>query len=478
MPGVRWQATVLSHVLVWYAVSFAGILLNKRILSPGSFGECHVEPVTLALTQTLSTVIFGSLSQTQCRMREREDGSRQRGARWLSPALLWLGLLRFLVVFLGLVSLRFVAASFTETIKASSPFFTVIAAYLLMGERTEPRILASLAFVVGGLTAASMAEVSFTLIGFAAAILTNAVECVQNVFCKQLLQSTVQNGETGKVQYTPSQLQYYSAAASLLVQLPIFCIALLTGHISVPKDALSVCTLGTAGFVYYLQSALVFRIMSFYSPVTVSVLNTAKRALIIVFSSMYFGNIITPGARCGTAVTLLGSGLYSYFRSTSHQRGRSLQQLKSDAAGNASPPLARRAVDSTPVHRSRSAFHLNDRPLRRAFTASSLGHPPCTPARHRPQQRRGGHQRAPIYSVIVLTAVASSAVRAAGLPQLMQRSGGDISMVRGSLDSIEECGVQLMAPALVSLSPRLQILARGVPRIRERRPCSKPRRRA
>merc|ERR1712023_187807 len=45
------------------------------------------------------------------------------------------GAMRFATVVLGLVSLKHIAASFTETIKASAPFFTVIIAYLMLGER-------------------------------------------------------------------------------------------------------------------------------------------------------------------------------------------------------------------------------------------------------------------------------------------------------------------------------------------------------
>ncbi|CAE8637384.1 unnamed protein product, partial [Polarella glacialis] len=207
-------------VVLWYIVSFAGIILNKHLLSPGSAG--HVAPVTLALVQTLSTVLLGGFAQAgQHRSRPASDTVAHGG--WVSPAILLLGVLRFLVIVLGLISLRYVAASFTETVKASSPFFTVIAAFLLTGERTEPRIFMSLLLVAGGLGAASAAELSFTLVGFLAALSTNVVECVQNVFCKRLLQPVSEKA----VGYTPSQLQYYSAAASLVVQLPLFLIAYL-----------------------------------------------------------------------------------------------------------------------------------------------------------------------------------------------------------------------------------------------------------
>ena len=47
--------------------------------------------------------------------------------------------MRVLTVLLGLVSLKYVAVSFTETIKSSAPFLTVIFAKLMLGEHTSPQ---------------------------------------------------------------------------------------------------------------------------------------------------------------------------------------------------------------------------------------------------------------------------------------------------------------------------------------------------
>lgn len=41
---------------------------------------------------------------------------------------------RFITVLLGLISLNYVAVSFTETIKSSAPIFTVFISRLLLGK--------------------------------------------------------------------------------------------------------------------------------------------------------------------------------------------------------------------------------------------------------------------------------------------------------------------------------------------------------
>ena len=139
------------------------------------------------------------------------------------------GVMRVVTVLLGLVSLKFIAVSFTETVKSSAPFFTVIFARLMLGERTSLMVSAythpstasallvllqtplqcrslrgkfgrfrvvvlahvqvnlALVPVVVGLALTSATELSFTPIGFGAAVLTNCIDCIQNVFSKKLL---------------------------------------------------------------------------------------------------------------------------------------------------------------------------------------------------------------------------------------------------------------------------------------------------
>ena len=47
--------------------------------------------------------------------------------------LLYLLYCRFATVLLGLIALKFVAVSFTETVKSSAPMFTVLIAKLMLG---------------------------------------------------------------------------------------------------------------------------------------------------------------------------------------------------------------------------------------------------------------------------------------------------------------------------------------------------------
>ncbi|POI26000.1 hypothetical protein CIB84_010250, partial [Bambusicola thoracicus] len=93
----------------------------------------------------------------------------------------------FATVVLGLVSLKNVAVSFAETVKSSAPIFTVIMSRMILGEYTGLLVNLSLIPVMGGLALCTATEISFNILGFSAALSTNIMDCLQNVFSKKLL---------------------------------------------------------------------------------------------------------------------------------------------------------------------------------------------------------------------------------------------------------------------------------------------------
>ena len=84
--------------------------------------------------------------------------------------MLLVAIMRSSTILLGLVSLANVAASFTETIKASAPFFTVIFTRIILRQTTSVQVNISLTPVMVGLVLASATELSFNMIGFGAAV--------------------------------------------------------------------------------------------------------------------------------------------------------------------------------------------------------------------------------------------------------------------------------------------------------------------
>jgi solute carrier family 35 protein E2 len=296
---------ILLFICGWYICSGVTLFGNKHMLS-----SLHAHPDLLAMSQMTITFtmggikVYGSFFSSGC----KRDNLPVTPASTLPTKeflidMAIVGIMRVVTVLLGLISLKYVAVSFTETVKSSAPFFTVLFARLMLGERTSLMVNLSLIPVVGGLALCSASELSFTLIGFSAAIMTNCIDCVQNVFSKKLLSTKG---------YNYVNLQFFTSAAALLVQLPVM-VYLNWGESffgDLTKDL--VMSLVINGIFFHMQSVMAYGVMGLVSPVTQSVVNTLKRALLICISIQLFHNDMAILSAVGTAVCVLGVLAYNY----------------------------------------------------------------------------------------------------------------------------------------------------------------------
>ncbi|WOH11916.1 hypothetical protein DCAR_0831412 [Daucus carota subsp. sativus] len=85
------------------------------------------------------------------------------------------------------MSLGKVSVSFTHTIKAMEPFFSVVLSAMFLGEVPNIWIISSLIPIVGGVGLASMTEVSFNWAGFWSAMASNLTNQSRNVLSKKLM---------------------------------------------------------------------------------------------------------------------------------------------------------------------------------------------------------------------------------------------------------------------------------------------------
>mmetsp|Transcript_11631 Transcript_11631/g.34479 ORF Transcript_11631/g.34479 Transcript_11631/m.34479 type:complete len:417 (-) Transcript_11631:93-1343(-) len=327
----------LVFIACWYCTSGFTLFGNKHLLV-----TLRTNPATLGTFQMISTAVLGCakmyLPQVWLWLSSGRSPAVSRGGsasaingvsleeKRTVPApnntfmrdMFIVGILRFVTVVAGLLSLKFVAVSFTETIKSSAPFFTVLFSWVLLRERTSFAVNLSLVPVVGGLALCSATELSFNLIGFWAAVFNNCIDCVQNVFSKKLLTT----------QYTYVQLQFYTSAAALVVQLPFMLLSSSWSHELAASSADTAADAEAApvavstllfylclnGASFHLQSVSAYAVMSVVSPVTQSVLNTLKRALLIWLSILWFGNAVTVWSAVGTATCVFGVLAYNYTR--------------------------------------------------------------------------------------------------------------------------------------------------------------------
>ncbi|TYZ62360.1 hypothetical protein PybrP1_001859 [[Pythium] brassicae (nom. inval.)] len=298
-PTLSTEHKIAGCIAAWYILSLATLWTNRFVVA-----ELKVDSNLLSLAQLGMSVFCGLASEVSLVGWDACRASARKLLRDGLKDMIVLGAVRILTVLLGLTALKYIAVSFTQTIKSSAPFFTVILTYLLLGQRTGWRVNVSLLPIVTGLVCCSMSDSSFHIIGFTAALLSNCVDCIQNVLTKKLLNRS----------YTVSQLQLYTSVIAVAMQLafilynwaafpayhgthtwhgdrsPVFVLALL------------VCD----GLGFYFQSAFAYVLMSLVSPVTHSVANCAKRALLIMLSIFRFGDIVTPLNWSGMVLVIFG----------------------------------------------------------------------------------------------------------------------------------------------------------------------------
>ncbi|XP_061625162.1 solute carrier family 35 member E2A-like [Phyllopteryx taeniolatus] len=302
----------LTYLALWYFFSFCTLFLNKYILS-----LLEGQPSMLGAIQMLSTTIIGFLKMfVPCCLYQHK--SRNDYPPNFIMIMLFVGLMRFTTVVLGLVSLKNVAVSFAETVKSSAPIFTVIMSRLILGEYTGLWVNLSLFPVMAGLALCTATELSFNLLGFSAALSTNIMDCLQNVFSKKLL-----SGDTYK--FSPPELQFYTSAAAIIMLIPTWIFLLETPATEKSGQTFTfnrdiVLLLLFNGGLFHLQSVTAYALMGRISPVTFSVASTVKHALSVWLSVIVFSNQLTVLSATGTFLVFVGVFLYNKARQAQRQR--------------------------------------------------------------------------------------------------------------------------------------------------------------
>lgn len=298
-----WSSRALLYLTLWFFLSFCTLFLNKYILS-----LLEGEPSMLGAVQMLSTTFIGCLKIfVPCCLYQHK--TRLSYPPNFIMTMLFVGLMRFATVVLGLVSLKNVAVSFAETVKSSAPIFTVIMSRLILGEYTGLLVNLSLVPVMGGLALCTATEMSFNILGFSAALSTNIMDCLQNVFSKKLL-----SGD--KYRFSAAELQFYTSAAAVAMLVPAWIFFMDLPVIGRSGKSFSytqdvVLLLLMDGVLFHLQSVTAYALMGRISPVTFSVASTAKHALSIWLSIIIFGNKITSLSAVGTVLVTAGVLLYN-----------------------------------------------------------------------------------------------------------------------------------------------------------------------
>ncbi|PAN11745.1 hypothetical protein PAHAL_2G212700 [Panicum hallii] len=211
------------------------------------------------------------------------------------------------------MSLGKVAVSFTHTIKAMEPFFSVLLSAIFLGEFPTPWVVLSLVPIVGGVALASLTEASFNWAGFWSAMASNVTFQSRNVLSKKLMVKKEESLDNINLFSIITVMSFFLLAP----------VTLLTEGVKVSPAVLQSAGLNLkqiytrsliAAFCFHAYQQVSYMILARVSPVTHSVGNCVKRVVVIVTSVLFFRTPVSPVNSLGTGVALAGVFLYSQLK--------------------------------------------------------------------------------------------------------------------------------------------------------------------
>ncbi|KAL7138982.1 hypothetical protein ABFS83_09G019900 [Erythranthe nasuta] len=284
--------------VLWFLFNIYFNIYNKQVLKVFHY------PLTVTLVQFAFGAVLVTLMWTLNLYKRPKISGAQLAA------ILPLAVVHTLGNLFTNMSLGKVSVSFTHTIKAMEPFFSVVLSGMFLGESPTLWVVASLVPVVGGVGLASMTEASFDWVGFWSAMASNLTNQSRNVLSKKLMVKKEESLDNitlfsiitimsfiliapvalfvEGVKFTPSYLQ----AAGVNVQ-DIYTRSLV------------------AALCFHAYQQVSYMILQRVSPVTHSVANCVKRVVVIVTSVLFFRTPVSLINAIGTGIALAGVFIYS-----------------------------------------------------------------------------------------------------------------------------------------------------------------------
>lgn len=286
-------------IALWYIINVYFSLFSKRAL--GVFPHAW----TVSVLQLATVVACSAAGWATGLMPSPRSCLGSESLRWLMPAAFSHALGNGLTA----VALSWGSVSFMHVVKTSEPIWMAMGIFLVNGTRLpRPQFLAVLP-IVFGVALASAGEISFTWLGFLAAIGSTVAFAARGIFTKGLM--SVRGPDGQKV--TPLNAFALDSLLALVFTLPVAAAAdgsALAAALS-PKLA---GLLAAAGLTYYAYNAIAFQLLGLLDVVSWAVVNLGKRIVVIGWAVVALQTPLTWRAVAGSITAIAGSGLYSYVK--------------------------------------------------------------------------------------------------------------------------------------------------------------------
>ncbi|KAM3703898.1 hypothetical protein ACJW30_04G134800 [Castanea mollissima] len=283
---------------LWYLFNIYFNIYNKQVL------KVYPYPVTVTAIQfAVGTVVVSLMWGLNLYKKPNVSGSQL-------AVILPLAVVHTLGNVFTNMSLGKVAVSFTHTIKAMEPFFSVVLSAMFLGELPTFWVVASLVPIVGGVALASVTEASFNWAGFWSAMASNLSNQSRNVLSKKVMVKSEESLDNITLFSIITVMSFI-----LLAPVALFMEGVKFTPTFLQSAGLNVNQIYTrsllAALCFHAYQQVSYMILQRVSPVTHSVGNCVKRVVVIVSSVLFFKTPVSPINTLGTGVALSGVFLYS-----------------------------------------------------------------------------------------------------------------------------------------------------------------------
>jgi solute carrier family 35 protein E1 len=203
------------------------------------------------------------------------------------------------------------AVSFAQIVKASEPAFAALVGTLFYSASVSTAKWLSLIPVIGGVCLASLGELNFALAALIAGLVANLTAAIKGNENTKLMGSAGIADRFGSV----GNIFAVTIINMFLMLVPV--VALLEGSKygvffeTLKTSSVLKMNLVASGLWFYLYNELATIVVKKTGAVTQSVLNTAKRVIVIVFVALVLGESLGMIKLIGCAIGIGGVFLYS-----------------------------------------------------------------------------------------------------------------------------------------------------------------------
>jgi len=224
------------------------------------------------------------------------------------PILTVLSLCHAAGFYLTNASLGAVSVALTHTVKATEPFFSVALSPTVLGVFPTWGVLATLVPIVVGVGLASATEATFTWFGFTSAMGSNLALQLRNVLSKNFM-------KRGESSIDNVNLFALISIGAFIFMCPVVAFEAPTSMPALSQAALPAVVIlqktAIGGVMRCIDVLSSYMILKRVSPVSHSVGNCVKRAIVITSSVIFFKSKVSALNAFGTTLALLGVLVYS-----------------------------------------------------------------------------------------------------------------------------------------------------------------------